>query len=79
MVLEKNKKLLFFSVFSSTRSIVLYSPTFSSHFHKLQSVSFQNGNNNMHILAYGPELQAVRFGMSFYVKIEKKGAMPKKF
>jgi hypothetical protein len=48
----------FFFVLSFTRSIVLYSPTFLSHLHKLQSVSFQK----MHILASGPELQAVRFG-----------------
>ena len=31
----------FLFIFSSTRSIVLYSPTFNSHLHKLQSVSFQ--------------------------------------
>ena len=31
----------FLFVFSSTRSMVLYSPTFNSHFHKHQSVSFQ--------------------------------------
>jgi hypothetical protein len=44
-----------------TRSNVLYSPTFISHFHKRQC-SLSNGFKNMHILASGPELQAVRFG-----------------
>ena len=60
---KKYKQIVFFFFVSSfTRSIVLYSPTFLSHFNKLQSVSFQNGTTNMHILALGPELQAVRFG-----------------
>ena len=39
MVTEK-QTVGFVFVFSSTRSIVLYSPTSLSHFHKLQSVSF---------------------------------------
>ena len=40
---------------SFTRSNVLYSPTLISHF-------LSNGVKNMHILASGTELQAVRFG-----------------
>uniref|UniRef100_A0A8C7L1D1 cGMP-dependent protein kinase n=1 Tax=Oncorhynchus kisutch TaxID=8019 RepID=A0A8C7L1D1_ONCKI len=35
------RKVFFFFVLSFTRSIVLYSPMFPSHFHKVQSVSFQ--------------------------------------
>ena len=38
------RKVVFFFVLSFTRSIVLHSPTFLSHFHKLQSVSFQMAN-----------------------------------
>ena len=58
---DGTKKNIFFPfVLSFTRSIVLYSHTLISHFHKLQSVS--NGIKNMHIPASGPELQAVRFG-----------------
>jgi hypothetical protein len=46
---------------SFTKSIVLYSPTFLSHFHKLQCF-LSNGTKNMHILASGP----ARFGYWFY-------------
>ena len=56
----KKRQVGFFLVFSSTRSIVLYSPTFNSHFHKSKCF-LSNGTKNMHILASGPELQAVRF------------------
>ena len=58
---NKIKTVGFFIVLSFTRSNVLYYPTFLSHFHIRQSVSF-DGTTNMHILASGPELQAVRFG-----------------
>jgi hypothetical protein len=57
MMVQKKSSLYYFF----TRSIVLYSPTFLSHFHKLQGF-FSNGTKNMHVLASGPELQAVRFG-----------------
>ena len=56
------KKVIIFFVFSSTRYVVFYSPTFNLHFHKLQKCFLSNGTKNMHILASGPELQAVRFG-----------------
>ena len=57
----RKREVVFFFIFSSTRSIVLYSPTFNSHFHKRQSW-LSNDTKNMLILASGPELQAVRFG-----------------
>jgi hypothetical protein len=42
--------------------LMCYSPTLISHFHKLEKCFLSNGINNMHILASGPELQAIRFG-----------------
>jgi hypothetical protein len=66
-----------FFLLSFTRSNVLYSPTLLSHFHKLQSVSLvsriPNGIKNMHILASGPELQAVILGENW-----KKGRILKR-
>ena len=51
---------------------MLYSPTFNSHLHKLQSF-LTNGTKNMHILGSVPELQAVRFGYVFRRKLHKVG------
>ena len=59
---KKTRERLFFSfVLSFTRSILLYSPTFLSHFHEVE-VFPSIGTKNMHILSSGPELQSVRFG-----------------
>ena len=56
----------FFFVFSS---ILLYSPTFNSHF-QTSKCFLSNGIKNMHILASGPELRTVRFG---YVILGENG------
>ena len=57
---------------------MIFSYIKTSHLHKLQSVSFQMVSRILHFLVSCPELQAVRFEycMSFYVKIERKGADP---
>jgi hypothetical protein len=68
----RKKTVGFLFVFSSTRSIVLYSPTFNSYSQKLCFLS--NGIKTMHILASGPE--QLDLGMSFQANIEKKGAIP---
>ena len=62
------ERLVFSFVLSFIRSIVLYSPTFLSHLHKLQCFH-SNGIKNMQNLASGPELQAVRFGYDIMAEI----------
>ena len=56
------KTMVSFFVFSSTRSIVLYSPYIQFTFPQTPKCLLSNGTNNMYIFASGPELQAVRFG-----------------
>jgi hypothetical protein len=52
-----------------------YSPTISIVFSSYILFCFlSNGTNYMHILASGPEQQAVYFGHVVQVEIEKKGA-----
>ena len=60
----------FFFVFSSTKSIVLYSPTFNSHFHKLQSVSFQMVPRICIALIQGLSYKQLDLGMSFRQKLK---------
>ena len=55
----------FFFVFSSTRSIVLYSSTFNSHFQKLQSVSYQMVPRICISLLQGLSYRQLDLGMSF--------------
>ena len=73
---DGKKNLFFFFVSSIIGSNVLYFRTFLSHFHKLQSVSCTKNTKNMHILASGTELQAVRFGYVILGENGKKGANP---
>jgi hypothetical protein len=72
---KKYKNIVgFFFVLSFTISIVLYSPTFLSHFH--QSVYFQMVPRKCISLLQGRSLQAVRFGLVILGEIlnNKKGA-----
>ena len=64
----------FFFGLSPTISIVLYSPTLFFTFLETSKCFLSNGTNYMHILASGPELQAVYFGLVIQAEIEKKGA-----
>ena len=64
----------FFFVLYFTRSNVLYSPTLFSYisftFPQTSKCFLSNGTKNMHFLASGPKLQAVRFG--YVILGEKK-------
>ena len=64
--------VVFFFVFSSTRYIVLYSPTCNSHFHKLQNVCFQMVPRICMSLLQGLSYRQLDLGMSFQERIEKK-------
>jgi hypothetical protein len=55
-------------VLSFTRSIVLNYPT-PFTFPQTSKCFLSNGNKNMHTLASGPDLQAVRFGYVILGKI----------
>ena len=76
---RKKKTVVFVFVFSSTRSIVLYSPTFNSHFHKLQSVSFQMVPIIRMSLLKGLSYRQLDWECHFRQKLKKNGAIPKKF
>ena len=75
MVKTNNPQKMFY-VLSFTRSNVLYSPTLISHWAQTSNCFLSYGINNMHILASGPEIQAVRFGYVILGKNLKKGYDP---
>ena len=62
----------FFFVLSFTRSNVLYSPTFLSNFHKLQSVYFQMVPRTCISLLHSLSYRQLDLGMPFQAKNEKK-------
>ena len=66
----------FLFIVSFTRSNVLYSPTLISHFHKLQSVSFQMVTRICISLLQVLSYRQLNMGMSFLAKIEKKVVDP---
>ena len=73
MMVQK-KYVFFFFVLSFTRSTVSSSPTFLSHFHKLQSVSFQMVPRKCISLLQVLSYRQLDLSMSFHAKyVFKRG------
>ena len=74
-IYNKNTKerLIFVFVLSFTRTIGVDSPTFLTHFHELQSVSFQMVPRTCISLLQGLSHRQLDLSMSFQAKIFKKG------
>ena len=62
--IKEQKNACLFPCISSTRSIVLYSTTFNSHLHKLQSVFYQKVTRICISLLLGLSYRLVELGMS---------------